>query len=241
MPRKTKEIKEENTIKKQSKKSANARPRETTNMSKTNTSTKAKTTSKKSTTSKSKTKPKKVTHQTEYYDLPYSYNKTIIKLLAQTPKILFVYWEVSNEDVTNLINQYGNDFFNDTIPVLSVYNESKNYYFDIIINDFANSWYIHVPDEDCKYSVKLKRVFKVKTAEKQCVEITHSNEIIIPNGHVLLESISNQHVEYVNLKTNTKYFRDVCYYKNSDFYKNYIKEFDLNTPLNNPSSNFNNI
>ena len=38
----------------------------------------------------------------EYYDLPYKYNKTVIKALAQNPNTLFVYWEISDEDIQNL-------------------------------------------------------------------------------------------------------------------------------------------
>ena len=34
----------------------------------------------------------------EYYDLPYHYNETIVKILAQTPKILYVYWDISDSD-----------------------------------------------------------------------------------------------------------------------------------------------
>ena len=34
----------------------------------------------------------------EYYDLPYKYGHTLIKLLAQTPKTLFVY---SSDDKVN--------------------------------------------------------------------------------------------------------------------------------------------
>ena len=43
----------------------------------------------------------------EYYDLPYSYNQTVIKVLAQTPTILFVYWEISKEDRELLETNYG--------------------------------------------------------------------------------------------------------------------------------------
>lgn len=229
MPRKTKEIQEEKIVKKTTKKTTTTKAKKTGKVE-------PKKTAKKSTAEKaSKTTTKKVTPKVEYYDLPYSYNQTVIKLLAQTPTTLFVYWEISQEDVSRFIKDYGNDFFNNTKPVLSVYNETKNYYFDIDINDFANSWYINVPDEDCKYSVTLKRVFKVSNNEIQAVEITSSNELIIPNGHVLSER--PKQIEYVNCKTNVKYIKDVCYYKDTNFYKHYIEEYDLN----NPSSSFNNI
>ena len=43
-------------------------------------------------------------------------------------------------------NQYGDNFFETTKPVLIVHNDSLNYSFEVEINDFANSWYLHVND-----------------------------------------------------------------------------------------------
>ena len=136
------------------------------------------------------------------------------------------------------LKHFGVDFFESTLPVLSVYNETKNYYFNIEINDFANSWYINVPDEDCKYSVKLSRVYKDKEISNvnDYIEIFSSNEIIIPNGHVLINNLQKQ-VEFVNLKTNTKFFKDIPNYEYEKIYTKTIKEFELN----NPSSNFNSL
>lgn len=79
----------------------------------------------------------------EYYDLPYRYNQTVVKILAQTPNILFVYWDISDTDRNNFISQYGENFFNNTIPVLLIINKTMNYSYEIQINDFANSWYLH--------------------------------------------------------------------------------------------------
>lgn len=65
--------------------------------------TKKKTT-KSTATKKSKTSPstKKQIEVLEYYDLPYRYNQTTVKLLAQTPNSLFVYWDISDDDKMNL-------------------------------------------------------------------------------------------------------------------------------------------
>ena len=87
----------------------------------------------------------------EYYDLPYRYNETVVKILYQTPNTLFVYWDISDSDRENYIKQYGEDFFNITRPVLIVHNYTMNYSFEIPINDFANSWYLHVNDSKCNY------------------------------------------------------------------------------------------
>ena len=93
----------------------------------------------------------------EYYDLPYRYNETIVKILYQTPTILFVYWDISDEDRANYIRTYGEHFFYNTQPVLKIYNLTKNYSFEVEINDFANSWYINNVEPECKYKVELSR------------------------------------------------------------------------------------
>ena len=41
----------------------------------------------------------------EYYDLPYRYNETVVKILYQTPTILFVYWDISDFDRENYIKR----------------------------------------------------------------------------------------------------------------------------------------
>lgn len=93
----------------------------------------------------------------EYYDLPYRYNQTTVKILAQTPSILFVYWDISDEDRAKLSNKYGDGFFNDTKPVLLIHNKTKNYSFEVDINDFANSWYLRMQEPNCEYSIELGR------------------------------------------------------------------------------------
>ena len=32
----------------------------------------------------------------EFYDIPYTYNETTVKVLAQNPTTLFVYWDISD-------------------------------------------------------------------------------------------------------------------------------------------------
>lgn len=99
-----------------------------------------------STTSKTTRKKKDTTKPDiiEYYDLPFRYNQTTVKILAQTPTNLFIYWDISDADRNKLIDTYGNYFFENTKPVLIITNETMNYTFEIDINDFANSWYLHV-------------------------------------------------------------------------------------------------
>lgn len=168
----------------------------------------------------------------EYYDLPYRYNQTVVKILAQTPNVLFVYWDISDIDRENFINNYGNDFFNNTVPILLVINKTMNYSYEVEINDFANSWYLHVNDANCEYKVELGRRTKINS---DYYHITTSNDLNMPNDHILFENIPAK-VLFRNVKTQEsiekpittiKFFKEFA--KSKDFY-NYFKKL-LNDEL----------
>ncbi len=209
------------------------------------TVTTKKTSTKKSPSKKSVNKKIKIL---EYYDLPYRYNKTIVKVLAQTPKTLFVYWEISEEDMVSYIKNYGENFFKNTKPVLIVHNTTMNYSFEIEINDFANCWYFNVNDEKCEYLVELGRRPKLANISipNNYLHITSSNKIESPNGHILFEK-EQKTLFYRNVKTNETYSKDVVnlqfikhfgrIYNIYETYKEIYKEEDL-TNLNNPSSQY---
>ena len=163
---------------------------------------KNKTTTTKKPTTKKNSSPKKKIDIVEYYDLPYRYNQTVIKVLAQTPTNLFIYWDISDADRKNLKKQYGDDFFETTKPILIVYNDTLGYHFEIEINDFANSWYLHVADSKCDYRIELGRRPTVKTEklDTDYIYITTSNEIESPNDRILLDNHQKM-VYFKNVKT----------------------------------------
>lgn len=175
--------------------------------------TKVKTTVKKVSTKKAiktSSKNKVSAEVVEYYDLPYRYNETIVKILYQTPDTLFVYWDISDKDRENYVKQYGENFFNITRPVLIIHNDTMHYSFEIPINDFANSWYLHVNDSKCDYRVELGRRpnHYNEEATKEIQENIHtdyiyvssSNEIESPNDHVLFSTNENNTVKFKNVK-----------------------------------------
>lgn len=230
--------------------------KKTTNSSKTTSSKTSKKAPSKKVTTKSKTSKatqknniKSTTSKIdliEYYDLPYRYNQTIVKVLAQTPKTLFVYWDVSDEDRQNYVKQYGENFFSTTKPVLIIHNVTMNYTFEIEINDFANCWYFNINDEKCEYVVELGRRPKSNeiTLPNDYLHVTSSNKIESPNGHVLFEK-AQKTLYYRDVKTNKTYSKDVA---NLEFIKYFGKIYSLNslykelykdenwTNINNPSS-----
>ena len=206
----TKASEPKTTKKSTSSKAKTTAKKATKTVKKTTKSTTKKSTSK-STTKKSTSRAKKITANSnltrkieilEYYDLPYRYNQTIVKVLAQTPTTLFVYWDISDADRAHYVETYGENFFNDTKPVLVIHNITMNYSYEIDIDDFANSWYLHVNDSNCEYSVELGRRPKYNNEEfnmpNSYLYVTSSNVMDSPNDHILFDK---------NLKT--VYFRDV--------------------------------
>lgn len=200
----------------------------------------------------------------EYYDLPYRYNETIVKILAQTPKRLFVYWDISDKDREKYVKTFGNDFFYKTYPVLLLYNEDKKYIKEIPINDFANSWYIDIQDPKNKYTIQLGRKFigtpevinMEAFAEEKIILRTDylpfadSNKLEVPNDHVLLECLP-RFITFRNVKTNQETVRDLRSFKDifgstynvKEFYQEQYDEelseegmFDMENPSSAPSS-----
>lgn len=168
---------------------------------------------KKATTKRAK-KAEPLAEVVEYYDLPYRYNETIVKILYQTPETLFVYWDISDSDCENYIEQYGKNFFNITRPVLIIHNDTMHYSFEIPINDFANSWYLHINDSKCDYRVELGRRpnYYSEEATKEIQEKIHtdyiyvstSNGIESPNDHVLFNTNENNTIKIRNVKNHNE-------------------------------------
>lgn len=240
MPTKTKEINEENKKKAAKSKATTKTPAKavlkkkndaktvkkvtTSAKAKTAKTSKAKVAAKKTVVAKKTTKKtnlktktaqsKKIAEVVEYYDLPYRYNETIVKILYQTPDTLFVYWDIADSDRENYIKQYGENFFNITRPVLIIHNDTMNYSFEIPINDFANSWYLHVNDSKCDYRVELGRRpnYYNEEATKEIQEKIHtdyihvssSNEIESPNDHVLFNTNENNTIKIRNVKNHNE-------------------------------------
>ena len=194
-----------------------------TKKAKTSTTKKTKPSIKKETsTNKKKTTTKKATKSTkaaatkkveivEYYDLPYRYNQTVVKILAQTPTNLFIYWDIADKDRQNLEKKYGADFFYKTKPVLIVHNTTIGYSFEVEINDFANSWYLHVADAKCDYTIELGRrpIERSEKIAENYIYISTSNKIESPNNRILFDK-NQKIVHFRNVKTGEQTSKDIA-------------------------------
>lgn len=243
MPRKAKENEE------LKEKKNNTKIKTTAAKSKTTTKN-ASTSEKKNVTKKTSSTKKKTQIQNnviEYYDLPQKYSQTIVKVLAQTPKTLFIYWEISDDDIARYKEQYGENFFETTKPVLIIHNDTLNYSFEVEINDFANSWYLHVNDSKSDYRIELGRrpFIKNDNIKQNYIHISSSNEIESPNDCILFND-SQKMVYFRNVKTNQEIEKPVStlsFMKNMgkiydiyDLYKELYKNEDNLEVLSNPSS-----
>lgn len=213
-----------------------------------------KTTTKRTISRKAVANKKKKIDIVEYYDLPYRYNQTIVKVLAQTPKTLFIYWDISDTDREKYKKQCGENFFETTKPILIVHNDTLGYSFEIEINDFANSWYLHVSDSKCDYRIELGRrpIVKTEKINTDYIYISTSNKIESPNDHILFNK-EQKMVYFRNVKTGKQtqkpttslsFIRNMGkIYNIYDFYKaiypneNIEELYDLSNPSSgNPSS-----
>ncbi len=194
------------------KKSASATKKNTT--TKRSVSTKKATSSKKKVASTKKSTSAKVSAAkesasvvpvlVEHYDLPYRYNQTVVKVLAQTPTKLFAYWDLSDSTVNKFKEEYGDDFLDKTRPVLIVKNNTMHYSFEIEVDDFAHGWYIDVADANCDYSVELGRKPKYNAQinlPNNYVYVSSSNEMVAPNDRILFDK-SPSTIYFKDVKTN---------------------------------------
>lgn len=158
----------------------------------------------------------------EYYDLPYKYDQTTVKVLAQTPKVLFVYW-----DISEILKQ---EFPDNSYPVLIVHNTTLNYAYEVVIDDFANSWYLHINDPSSHYVIDYGR--KLKNNPGQYFYITTSNVLEAPNDHILFEK-APEYVEFKNIKTG--YHKKIKFKTSSVYhiYKDLSKELIHSMPTSN--------
>lgn len=244
------------------KKSEKAKSKTTTKKASPKTKATAKKTSSRKTT-KSATKKTSIkdvalkVYSPEYYDLPFKYNKTVVTILAQTPTNLFIYWEISDDDRKNLKKQYGEYFFEITKPVLIIHNLTKNYSFEIDINDFANSWYVNVSDSDCEYKIELGRrpiainysyipqydIVKqgpLQPITNPYIYISSSNDLVSPNDRVLFNW--SDKIYFKNVKTKeviVRHMKDLSFINRYgeiiSLYELYKKEYGDDF-LKNPSS-----
>lgn len=112
-------------------------------------------------------------------ELPAEYGDVKIALLPRDPFWMFAYWEVNQQTRQELKNRYG-----DAEQILRVYDvtgiqfDGKNAhkYFDIVITEIANNWYINVPEVNRSWCVDLG----LRLPDGSFITIVRSNIVNMP-------------------------------------------------------------
>lgn len=182
-----------------------------------------------------KTYSKKIEQIEEKYCLPFSYNLTTVKFVAQNPNTLFIYWEVSDKAISKIKKEYGDDFLEKTYTVLVVHNLTHDYSYTVPVNEFSNNWYLHVNSPTDTFQITLGRKEKTHLFdEPRIITIASSNILETPNDHVLSYD-DNQIINIQNVITNEIISTNLG--KNTDVLNNsFVSEESEYSVFNNSSS-----
>ena len=116
-------------------------------------------------------------------ELPASYDQDKIILQVRDPRWLHTYWELRDQTIQGLKSRLGDDFYR-ARKVLRVYDvtniifggSNANRFFDIQINDFANSWYVDTAGPGRSWCVDLGLML----ADGRFITILRSNVVQTP-------------------------------------------------------------
>ena len=116
-------------------------------------------------------------------ELPSFYDQDKIILQVRDPRWLHTYWEIRGQTIQGLKSKLGDDFYQ-AKKVLRVYDvtnilfngSNANSFFDIQINDFANSWYVDTAGPGRAWCVDLGLML----ADGRFITILRSNFVRTP-------------------------------------------------------------
>jgi len=116
-------------------------------------------------------------------ELPSGYDQDKIILQVRDPRWLHTYWELRGQTIEGLKSKFGAEFYR-AKKVLRVYDVTQiifngfnaHRFFDIQINDFANSWYIDTAGPGRAWCVDLGLMF----ADGRFITILRSNVVQTP-------------------------------------------------------------
>jgi hypothetical protein len=96
--------------------------------------------------------------------IPWSYGECKITALVRDPYWLFAYWEINAAKREEIARRYGDQAWDESWPVLRVYDVTNLYFFDsrhyteISSNDYASDWYIRTGQPNRAFCIELGRV-----------------------------------------------------------------------------------
>ena len=117
--------------------------------------------------------------------LPEGYGETQAVLLPRDPFWMFIYWEISEDRINNLIKEIGKEEFEESKKVIRVYKMSEDGskaegFFDIPVLFEARNWYINVSECGKSYECELGLI----TKDGRYLPIVRTNRVILPRAGV---------------------------------------------------------
>ncbi len=118
--------------------------------------------------------------------IPWSYGECKITALVRDPYWLFAYWEIYEAKREEIARRYGDQAWNESWPVLRVYDATNLYFFDsrhhleISINDYANNWYIRTGQPNKTFCIELGRL----RPDRSYIFLARSNFVSTPRDQI---------------------------------------------------------
>ncbi|MBU4305413.1 MAG: DUF4912 domain-containing protein [Candidatus Omnitrophica bacterium] len=118
-----------------------------------------------------------------FADVPSGYGDNRITIQVRDPYWIHAYWEIAQEKI-NALRQECGDIINNARRILRIYDvtgvmfdgSNGNSFFDIEINDFANSWYLNVGTPGRSYCVDIGLVLP----DGRFIVLARSNFVTTP-------------------------------------------------------------
>ncbi|MDD5136667.1 MAG: DUF4912 domain-containing protein, partial [Candidatus Omnitrophica bacterium] len=119
----------------------------------------------------------------ESLDIPLSYNRTKLTLIARDPHWIYAYWEVAYSSIEELKNRIGGEV-DRAARVLRFYDVScidfngtnANRQFDIEVGEGANNWYVNVWNDNTSFCAEIG----LRLQDGRFFALTRSNFVTTP-------------------------------------------------------------
>lgn len=121
--------------------------------------------------------------------IPHQYGVDRMILSVKDPSWLHAYWEISATRQDEFTKLHGSNFWHSSQPVIRVYDvtgltnaydELSHSFREILMDPFADNWFIEVGQADRKFFVELGRLF----ADGHYVRILRSNTVTTPRATI---------------------------------------------------------
>ncbi len=121
-------------------------------------------------------------------ELPDEYRRDYIMLMVKDPHWLYAYWEITAGKIEKFKNEYGEDAWHKSRPVLRVYNITDidyfdgtncQSYYDIYLSNDARDWHIEIGQPNKRYCLDIGRMLP----EGRFITILRSNTVTTPRNY----------------------------------------------------------